>query len=144
MSSLPESYRPTLQTITAAERTNAALGILSKKMKADDLVAFLIEEAQHRVINDDRTKSAESALAAHGKRDKRGRGDKGKKADKSGSGRNCENCHKPYHTKENCWAKGGGKEGQGPKQNKSKTVKRRKCWQPLRKTRMNSSLHLPA
>jgi len=120
MSSLPESYRPTLQTITAAERTNAALGILSKKMKADDLVAFLIEEAQHRVINDDRTKSAESALAAHGKRDKRGRGDKGKKADKSGSGRNCENCHKPYHTKENCWAKGGGKEGQGPKQNKSK------------------------
>jgi hypothetical protein len=32
-------------------------------MKADDLVAFIIEEAQHHVINDDRAKTAESALA---------------------------------------------------------------------------------
>lgn len=32
----------------------------------------------------------------------------------------CENCKKRYHTKENCWAKGGGKEGQGPNQNKDK------------------------
>src|SRR5882762_292979 len=38
MSSLPESYQPTLQTITAAERANAALEMLSKKMKADNLV----------------------------------------------------------------------------------------------------------
>ena len=91
MSSLPEFYQPTLQTITAAERTNAALGMLSKKIKVDDLVTFLIEEAQHCIINDDCTMSAESALAAHGKRDKRGQGDKGKMAEKSGSGHNCEN-----------------------------------------------------
>ena len=72
MSSLLESYQPTLQTITAAEQANAALGMSSKKMKADNLVAFLIKEAQHHVINNDHTKSAKSALAAHGKRDKRG------------------------------------------------------------------------
>ena len=30
----------------------------------------------------------------------------------------CTNCNKPRHSKENCWAKGGGKEGQGPKQKK--------------------------
>jgi len=30
----------------------------------------------------------------------------------------CANCKKPGHTKENCWAKGGGKEGQGPRQKK--------------------------
>jgi hypothetical protein len=32
-------------------------------MKLDDLIAFIIEEAQHRVISDERSKNAESALA---------------------------------------------------------------------------------
>ena len=36
-------------------------------MKADDLISFFIEEAQHQVINDECTKNTESALAAHGK-----------------------------------------------------------------------------
>src|ERR1700678_4042307 len=67
MSSLPESYRPSLQMITAAERANKLLGIQSNTMSADDLIAFIIEEAQHRVINDKCTKNAESALAAHTK-----------------------------------------------------------------------------
>jgi hypothetical protein len=39
--------------VTVAEQTNAVLGAMSKKMKADNLIAFLIEEAQHHVINDD-------------------------------------------------------------------------------------------
>ena len=74
MSSLPDSYRPTLQTIMAAERASAALGASSsKKMKPDDLIAFLTEEAQHRVLNDERTKTTESALAAHGRRQKKGK-----------------------------------------------------------------------
>jgi len=121
MSSLPESYRPTLQTITAAERTSAVLGTSSsKKMKADDLIAFFIEEAQHRAINDERTKSAESALAAHGKKGKKGKGGRGKKPEKLESDELCDNCNRPGHTKPNCWAKGGGKEGQGPRQKKSK------------------------
>ena len=48
MSSLPESYRPSLQIITAAERTSAVLGTTSsKRMKADDLISFFIEEAEH-------------------------------------------------------------------------------------------------
>jgi len=68
MSSLPESYRPTLQTITAAERASILTGGQSAKMKHDDLIAFLIEEAQHRMINDEHMKNAEIALAAHVKR----------------------------------------------------------------------------
>jgi hypothetical protein len=28
----------------------------------------------------------------------------------------CANCHNKGHTKEQCWSKGGGQEGQGPKQ----------------------------
>ena len=38
----------------------------------------------------------------------------------------CTNCKQKWHIKENCWAKGGGKEGQRPcqkKQSKSKKIK---------------------
>ena len=115
MSSLPDSYRPTLQTITASERASKLSGNQSNAMKADDLIAFIIEEAQHRVINDERTKTAESALAA---RTKKAGKPKGKKKDDSQSDVICENCSRPGHSKPDCWSKGGGKEGQGPRQKK--------------------------
>ena len=38
----------------------------------------------------------------------------------------CTNCHKSRHAIENYWAKGGGKEGQGPKQKKQKKSKKKK------------------
>ena len=75
MSSLPDSYHPTLQTITASKQASALMsesGLTSKKMKSGDLIAFLIEEAQHCIINDERTKNSEQALATHGK--KKGKG----------------------------------------------------------------------
>ena len=110
MSSLPESYRPTLQTITASKRVSTLTsgdGSTSKKMKSSDLIAFLIEEAQHRVINDERNKNSEQALAAKGE----GK-DKALSAD---SEITCHNCSNKGHKKADCWAKGGGKEGQGPR-----------------------------
>ena len=58
-------------------------------MKANDTVSFIIEEAQHCVINDDHTKNAESALAAHIK--KTGKS-KEKKKEKNQSGKACGNC----------------------------------------------------
>ena len=122
MSSLLESYRPTLQMITAAEKANSLTGGSTKKMKADDLIAFLMEEAQHRVINDERSKDSEQALAAHVKKKGKGKG-RGKgdgKALNADSEILCHNCKKPGHKKANCWAKGGGKEGQGPRQKKGK------------------------
>ena len=51
MQSLPESYRPALQTITAAEKASSALATETapaKKMKVEDLMTFFLEEAQHR------------------------------------------------------------------------------------------------
>ena len=83
MSSLPESYRPTLQTITASERASALTSgdsdtPSSKKMKPSDLIAFLMEEAQHRVINDKRTKNSEQSLIAHGKKKGKGKPNQGK------------------------------------------------------------------
>src|SRR6202522_4108982 len=113
MSSLPESYRPTLQTITAAEKVGKLSGGQSSVMKSDDLMSFIIEEAQHRLINDERTKTAESALAARTKGSGNSRG-KGRFSDKLKV--TCNNCKRDGHVKDNCYSKGGGKEGQGPKQ----------------------------
>ena len=113
MHSLPESYRPALQTITAAERASAASGGTStNKMKPDDLMNFFVEEAQHRVINAERSADGGSALAVQGKKGKR---NYGSKREKSKSGVSCENCGKSGLTKPNCYSKGGGKEGQWPK-----------------------------
>ena len=113
MSSLPESYRPTLQTITASERVGKLSGGQSSVMKSDDLMSFIIEEAQHRLINDERTKTAESVLAARTKGSGNSRG-KGRFSDKLKV--TCNNCKRDGHVKDNCYSKGGGKEGQGPKQ----------------------------
>jgi len=80
MHSLPESYRPALQTIAAAERASAASGALSSsKMKPDDLMNFFIEEAQHRVINSECSRNGDSALAVHGRKGRPGHSHKGEK-----------------------------------------------------------------
>jgi hypothetical protein len=60
-------------------------------------------------------KNANSALAVHGKKGKQGHGNRGKKSKGSVT---CENCGKPRHAKPDCYSKGGGKEGQGPRQKK--------------------------
>jgi gag-polypeptide of LTR copia-type len=129
MSSLPESYRPTLQTITASKQASKLIDGQLQQMKPDDLIALLIEEAQHWVINDKRTKNAETALAAHGKRSGKkgaGKGKKPRKSQRSEAEEVCKNCKKLGHKKPDCWSKGGGKEGQGLRQkkksNKTETV----------------------
>jgi gag-polypeptide of LTR copia-type len=128
MSSLPDSYRPTLQTITASERASALTSgsSTSNKMKASDLIAFLIEEAQHRVINDERSKNSEQALAAHGKKKGKGKPNRAKgdeKALNADSDVKCHNCGKAGHKQNDCWSKGGGKEGQGPRSKQKKGKK---------------------
>ena len=89
-------------------------------MTPEDMIHFFTEEAHHHVIDEDRTKAAESALLAHGKKDKRSKMAKTKKGAKLATNEHCDNCGKDGHVKENCWAKGRGKEGQGPKQRKPK------------------------
>ena len=115
MSSLPESYQPSLQTITAAERVNKLSGGQSSGIKSDDLIEFLIEEAQHRLINEQRSKNTEIALTAYSKMKGRNKGANKEKKDEE-----CTNCKRKGHTAENCLAKGGGKEGKAPWQNKGK------------------------
>lgn len=124
--SLPKSYRPTLQTIAAADKASRNAALTSQPtsssqpqqatlagMTARDLVEFFIEEAEHRVIEDERAKQTESALFTQSGKAKSRK--KGKKPDTK-----CENCKKPGHSKKDCWLPGGDKEGQGPKQEKKK------------------------
>ena len=99
-------------------------GTTSKpKMTPEDMINFFTEEAHHCIIDEDCTKAAESALLVHGKKDKRSKTAKTKKGAKPTTNKHCDNCGKDGHIKENCWAKGGGKEGQGPKQRKLKKDK---------------------
>ena len=54
---------------------------------------------------------------------------KGKK-NKGESDKHCENCDKSGHVKDDCWAPGGGKEGQGLKQEKKGSEDQKKNqWQ---------------
>ena len=108
MSSLPQSYRLTLQTITANEHASKLAGLQSSAMKADDLIAFILKEAQHHVINDELLKDAESVLMKKSEKPKR------KKKKKGQSDIICENCKRTGHGKPDCYQIGGGKEGQAP------------------------------
>jgi len=67
----------------------------------------------------------ELALAAHTKKEGLNRPRKQGKSDNNSneSKEKCENCGGSGHTKPNCWSKGGGKEGQGPRQRKAKKTK---------------------
>ena len=93
MTSLPESYRPNLQMITAAKRANTLTRGLTKNMKADDLIAFLMEEAQHHVINDERSRGSEQALAAHAKKKGKGKPNRAKRDDKALNADSGVTCH---------------------------------------------------
>ena len=62
-----------------------------------------------------RPKTAESALTACTKKTSK---PKGRKKDKLKSDVTCKNCDRPGHSKDDFWSKGGGKEGQGPRQKK--------------------------
>ena len=97
---------------------------MQHKMKPSDLIAFLIKEAQHCVINNERMQNLDQALAAHVKRKGKGKATRAKgdeKAPNADSDVVCHNCKKKGHKKADCcW---GGKEGQGPKQKKGKGKK---------------------
>jgi hypothetical protein len=80
-------------------------------MSADNLITFIIEEAQHWVINNECIKNVESMLAACIK--KPGKPNR-KRKDKTQLAVTCENCKKPGHAKLDCYSIGSRKEGQGP------------------------------
>ena len=110
LGSTPPSYQTFLASVTAAA---SAAG---KILDPDDLVRMIVSEADHHAIDECGDKAAESALmAGHTKKGAHKGKSKGS-ASTSGSKstEECDNCHKPGHTKPECFQEGGGKAGQWP------------------------------
>jgi hypothetical protein len=87
------------------------------------MIAFILEEAQHCIINDEHTKSTKLALVAQTKKPGKPRG---KKKETNKSDITCKNCKRTGHGKPDCYSKGGGKEGQGPRQRLKQKLKESK------------------
>ena len=107
MGSLPASYDQYLSAL------NATSSVLGKQLSADDLMLTITEESERRALKT-KGKSKEENVAFHA--------DDSKKNKKGGSKRkgDCHNCGKKCHWTRDCYAEGGGKEGQGPKQKEKK------------------------
>ena len=98
LTSLPESWDVF---------TTSFLGSSGNKpdLKSQELIGILIDESRRR-----KEREGSGAVTMQAK-------PKGKK---DAMDKECFNCHKMGHIKADCWAKGGGKEGQGPKGRKGK------------------------
>jgi hypothetical protein len=103
MGSLPESYTAILGSISAAAELSGAA------VSSAIVVKIATDEYDRRTLGTE--KSKDEAFAARSDSQKK----KGKKRDVE-----CENCHKKGHTKEQCYAKGGGNEGGGPRRKSKK------------------------
>jgi transposase InsO family protein len=105
LTSLPESWD---------NYTTSFMGSSSNKptVKSHELVAVLMEEDRRR-----KTRNNEySGTTLHAKTREKGR----PKGDGPNRDKECYNCRKKGHVSADCWSKGGGKEGQGPKGRKGK------------------------
>lgn len=98
ITSLPESWD---------NYTSSYLGASGNKptLSSFELVAILIEEEWRRKGRGD---SVGATMQA------------GRSGKSDGNSKECFNCKKNGHTKAECWSKGGGREGQGPKGRKSR------------------------
>ena len=102
ISSLPASYDPYISAL------NATSSVMGKYMSSDDLLLSVTEEYDRRVLGRGGKKEENAAFTASESGGSRGAG-------KQFSGSKCFNCNRRGHKKADCWAKGGGKEGQGLK-----------------------------
>lgn len=113
LGSLPKSYDAYLSAITAT------LSVLQKELDPDALVLSVIDEYDRRNVKTRQAKDKGKDAAFYA-----GGGSKNPKGGRGGrSNVECHNCHKIGHKKADCWGKGGGKEGQGPRTKAKKEEK---------------------
>jgi hypothetical protein len=94
------SLLPTYEVIL--HRLNAATHLTKMSIMPDAVICPATDEHDCRVMKKGRKSDNEAFMATTQ--------NKQKKHDIK-----CHNCHKKGHIKAECWAKGGGKEGQGPR-----------------------------
>ena len=113
LGSLPKSYDSYLSAVTAT------VSFLDKELESDALMHSVIDEYDRRAVKKGPRKDKTNDAAFYA-----GGGSKGSRdGNRSKRDVECFNCHKKGHKKADCWAKGGGKEGQGPKSKKGKDGK---------------------
>src|SRR6266850_1926582 len=103
---LPASYDGAVSSMSAS----ACLGM--KVLTSEIFKQFILDESKRQQVKDKYVESRNEALAAESG------SQKGKDKSKDKKKVECYNCHKTGHYKSECWAKGGGKEGQGPRRGK--------------------------
>ena len=105
LGSLPKTYGTFLAAVSGAMK------IANQTLDPDALMQIVCDEYDRRRITEgteDGGKGTDEAMMANGKPKKK-------------LSIKCFNCGKKGHKRADCWAKGGGKEGQGPKsKNKNK------------------------
>lgn len=111
LGSLPESYRPLLSSISAAAK------ITKSPLTPYELISIITEEYKHRQLTDRRPnkKGGNAALSAKAGQ---GRSRSSNTSTPPNPDITCFNCDRKGHYKTDCWRPGGGKEGQGPNQQK--------------------------
>jgi len=115
ITSLPESW----DTFTAAYFGSQNTGTT---LKATEFIPIIIDEDRRRRTSRDGFDGTENALQARFRSGGSAGDDDGGNVDNRGASvsgggwarRECYNCGKQGHVQRNCWAPGGGKEGQGP------------------------------
>ena len=98
MSSLPPSYENMHTLINASTHLNPL------KLTPDALQLYMLDKYKVRMLKNNKESKDEAFTTNSSKK-------------KSKRDIECHNCHKCGHIKANCWAQGGGKEGQGPNRN---------------------------
>jgi len=105
LGSLPQSYNSYLSAVTAT------LSVLGTKLTPDALMLSIINEFDRHTVKTCQSKDKGKDIVFHAESGSRKPWKDGQELKKSIE---CFNCHKKGHVKADCWAKGGGKEGQGP------------------------------
>jgi len=105
LASLPKCYKMRVTAIT----TNA--DDTGRGIEPQKVVRLITDDYDKTMMAKDAKKTEDQAFAASSQQNK----------GKDKRDIECYNCKKKGHIKANCWAKGGGKEGQGPRQDKNKS-----------------------
>ena len=105
---LPKSYDQFLSAVTATA------SVLKKELNPEDLIQAVIDKHDRQFTrpSNQKEKSGDTVFYTSTGNSSNNQSKGGKRTNRDIE---CFNCHKKGHKKINCWAKGGGKEGQGPK-----------------------------